>query len=193
MNELKKHSLMLGLMCSLILIKFVIVPVYEWQDDKLAKIQLLAKKKEKIAGALTQETTFSEAAALLAKQVKKANNVFFPYQKEASFKVSQQKLIESLVKKYSITASNVGWQVTTPIPEYNLVSYQLRVQFVGKTLNVIDFITALETYPSTIIINDFYFGVKQQQKKNLGSINGWFILKFYANAKEQILVPEKVS
>ncbi|GAA5142102.1 hypothetical protein [Thalassotalea piscium] len=185
MDELKKHSLLITLMVILGAVKFILVPVYDWQDAQLAEIKLLAKKKSKIENILNQEETFQQNHEKLAAEVKKGNAVFFPYQKEADFKLTQQKLLESLFKKHQVAASNIGWQVITPIPEININSFQIRVQFTGETLNVIQFMGALERYPQRIEITEFYLDLANQSGKKLGKTNGWFMLKFYANATEQ--------
>lgn len=184
MAELKKHALLLSLMLLLIVAKFVIVPIYDWQDTKLAEIELLTKKKMKIEGILQQETSFKESYDKLVAEVTQGDNAFFPYQKEADFKLSQQKLLEGILKKYNIKPSNIGWQITTPLVEYELMSYQIRIQFSGKTIDVINFINELEFYKYRVEIDDFYISVASQKNNDLGKSNGWFIIKFYADSRE---------
>ncbi|XQW85905.1 hypothetical protein ACOYR1_03950 [Thalassotalea piscium] len=184
MAELKKHALLLSLMLTLIVFKFVVVPIYEWQEVKLAEIELLTKKKMKIEGVLQQKSSFKENFDLLAAEVAKGNTAFFTFQKEADFKLTQQKLIERMLKKHQIVPSNIGWQVTTPLPEFELLNYQLRVQFSGKTLDLINFIKDTESFSRRIEISDFYISVTNQKNNSLGKSAGWFIINFYTNDTE---------
>lgn len=190
MDELKKHSLLLTLLASLMVTKFIIVPIYQWQDNMLERIQLLTKKKVKIDNLLKQEARFNSEAKKIKGKVEQADSVFFAYEEESDFKLTQQKLLEELLAKYELRASNIGWQITTAMPELKSTNYQLRIQFSGDLLNLLNFMAVIETYQHKIQISDFYFSVRNQSNNELGSTNGWFILNFYANSVEP---PQKIA
>ena len=190
MDELKKHSLLLTLLASLMVTKFIIVPIYQWQDNMLERIQLLTKKKVKIDNLLKQEARFNSEAKKIKGKVEQADSVFFAYEEESDFKLTQQKLLEELLAKYELRASNIGWQITTAMPELKSTNYQLRIQFSGDLLNLLNFMAVIETYQHKIQISDFYFSVRNHSNNELGSTNGWFILNFYANSVEP---PKKIA
>lgn len=180
MAELKKHALLLSLLSLLLFVKFVLVPIYQWQEGKLYTVQMLQKKQQKIANILQYKNEEREKYITLKENVAKGESIFFPYQKESDFKLAQQKLIESFLVNNNVAASNIGWQVTSPLPEYKAINYQLKLQFSGEYLNVVNLIFSLEKNVQRIEIPDFNLNIQGQSGDKLGNINGWLIINFYA-------------
>lgn len=180
MAELKKHALLLSLLSLLLCVKFVLLPIYQWQEGKLHTVQMLQKKQQKVANILQFKNEEREKYITLKDNVAKGESIFFPYQKESDFKLAQQKLIENLLVKNKVTASNIGWQVTSPLPEYKTINYQLKLQFSGKHLDVVNLIYSFEKNAQRIEIADFNLNIQGQSGDKLGNINGWFIINFYA-------------
>ncbi|MEW6989435.1 hypothetical protein AADZ91_01990 [Colwelliaceae bacterium 6441] len=180
MVELKKHAFLLIILTILIVVKFVFVPVFQWQDDKILNIKMLNKKHEKIENILLNQEEGNESYHALKDNVAQGESVFFAFQKESDFKLSQQKLVETLLQKHNVRALNIGWQVTSALPEYNAINYQLRVQFNGEHLDVFNFIFSLESNPKRISIHDFNLNINGQIDDKLGNINGWLIINFYS-------------
>ena len=56
MSELKKYKYPLFLILILCLFKFIIVPIFEWQDTLIAENKLLERKAKKVDGLLADES-----------------------------------------------------------------------------------------------------------------------------------------
>lgn len=187
MAELKKHALLLLILIILVSAKFIILPVIEWQNTIVADIKLLDKRSQKVTRVITQNDNTIKLNQLLSEEVKRGNELFFPYQTPSKFKLSQQKLIESLLDKYQLKSQNIGWQTSSELTSLYIIKHPLQLRFSGKTLDVIKFIAAIEKLEKNIEVIDFNLSLKKQNESSLGQCNGRVTLNFYVNSfAEQI-------
>ena len=181
MEELKKHSPFLALIVLLAVFKFVVIPVFDWQSDTLLKIKLLQKKQNKIDKLISNQKEVKTDNSKITKTVEKYNALFFPQQEESTFKLQKQKIIEELLTKHNITATNVGWEVAKEYANVLVKSYQLRIRFSGTTYDVIALMLALEMNAQLIGISDCNLAVRGQAENSAGFITGRFTLQLYVN------------
>ncbi len=181
MAELKQHAWLLSLVAILIIAKFIVVPVFDWQAEILAEITLLEKQQSKITKVLGQKNNTTSANSGLMAALKQAEGLFFPFKTETSFKLTQQKMLEVLLAKYDIRSQHIGWQTATNFKELAVIRYPIQLRFTGKTKDVIDFMVALEAKNELIEINDFNLSLKRQSEQRLGNINGRLTLHFFVN------------
>jgi len=172
MAELKQHALLLMFIALLLVVKFIIIPVFDWQNDVLAKITLLEKKQHKIDKVLLHKDDNTQLNNQLTSVLKQVDGMFFPFQTEANFKLNQQKMLESLLTKHNLTTQNIGWKTSSSFAELDLVRYPIDIRFTGKTTDVIEFIAALEANKQRVEIKTFNLSFKGQREKSLGRING---------------------
>jgi len=183
MAELKKHALLIAFIAILIVIKFVLIPVIEWQDNQLQEIRLLEKKQQKIDKVLLNTSKVENLNLQLNKVLLKVNTALFSYQKESIFKLNQQKMLEAMLKKHDLKLDRIGWKTSAEVSESAMIAYRLEMRLKGKTANVIQFITDLESHDKLIEINKFTVSFKGQNNKKLGTIIGNLTLQLYSYNK----------
>jgi Tfp pilus assembly protein PilO len=183
MAELQKYRLLLSVIAILLAIKFVVIPIFSWQATQLADLQQLEKRQNKIAKVLKQQNSNSQLNAALSVQLNHAKPLFFSYQLETAFKLSQQKKIEALLTKHELKSQNIGWQTSTRLTELGMVRYPIKVSVSGKGSNIIEFITAIETNSQYIKVDEFNLSFKGQRDKSLGRISGFITLHLFVESK----------
>tara|TARA_R110002167_G_scaffold366448_1_gene597397 strand:- start:20056 stop:20679 length:624 start_codon:yes stop_codon:yes gene_type:complete len=193
MNEIKKHALALSLIAILIIVKFILVPVIDWQDNTLTNIRLLEKKQIKIENVLNDQTRNLSKKRQLIDIVTDMEVAFFPYQSESAFKISQQKKLEALLSKYNLLSQNIGWQTSTVFDELSITRYPVQLRFQGELLDVITFFSVLESEQRKIKIADFNLSLKGQNEQELGTVNGRIVLYFYLKNTVQSNIPKSTS
>ncbi len=179
MKELKEKAGLLSIMAALFVVKFVLVPVLEWQNDTLANISALEKRLYKINKVLADEKESAGNNTLLNAELQKIDQIFIPYQSEANLKLTQQKKIEDLIKEYNINLSNIGWQTITDIPELSIKRYSLQVVFAGKAESAVNFINRIESQPYFIGLSEITLTLRGQTKERLGQLRGKLVLEFF--------------
>jgi len=182
MAELKKHTLLLLTLSFLLLAKFIFLPVIDWQNTMISEIQLLEKKSLKVARVIAGQSSTSKTNLTLSKEVERGNKLFYSHQAPSKFKLTQQKMVESLLDKYQLKSQNIGWQTPSELISLQVIRYPLQLRFSGKTLDVIKFIAATETFERNMEVNNFNLSLKRQDDSSLGYFNGKLTLNFYVNS-----------
>jgi len=180
MAELKKHGLLLSFMAFLIVAKFIVVPIFDWQNIQFQSIKLLEKKQQKITTVLGSEHKTSEINASLIKINTQASKLFFPYQTESTFKLKQQQMFESLLAKKQVKIERIAWQVITEFDDLAVKRYQLQLSIKGNTNQIIELFLAFENNEKLIDIKDFNVSFKGQRENTLGQLSGNLTLLLYA-------------
>lgn len=181
MNELKQHGWLLIIILILMVIKFIVVPTIEWQNEVIANIQLLERKQGKVINLLENKSENNIVNEKLTSYTEQGNRLFFSYQQDSIFKLSQQKVLESLLAKHGLIAENIGWQASTKLEELSATRYLIQIRFKGEAINVIDFMLAIESQKQLISIKDFNISVIGQNRDTLGRMNGQISLYLYGN------------
>jgi len=187
MRELKQHAWLLAFMFVLLVAKLIIVPVLNWQEDKLADIRLLEKKQHKIASVLARNNKNKQLNTELSAVLKKTTRIFFPYQKETDFKLTQQKLLETLLTKHNLTIKNIGWQAPLVFEELFAKRYEIQIRVNGKITDIVEFMATLEANPQYIDISHFNLIVKKKKNEVVGDANGRFNLYLYSKTEQGVL------
>lgn len=194
MEELKKHAWLLALLTLLLVAKFIVVPIYQWQDKQQAEIYLLEAKQGKISKVLNEKDNTTKLKQKLEAVLKQTDGLIFPYQEDAKFKLNQQKMLEALLSQFNLTTQHVGWQVARSKDHLLLTSYPILIRFSGKTTDVIQFLAAIEANSQRIEVNEFNFSFKGQREKTLGRINGSVTLMLFMENKlgtKLVLAPNR--
>jgi len=181
MTELKKHALPLTIIVLLLIAKMIIVPIFDWQNALVAEITLLEKRQNKITHVLGKHSHNEQENNELTIELDKLTTIFFPLQTEADFKLTQQKMLESIMAKHTLKSQNIGWQTAKILPEISAIRYPIKMSIEGKHINLINFISDIETSTQHLEIIDFNVSFKGQREKGLGRVTGSLTLYLYAN------------
>ena len=183
MGSLKKHRLALGFIALLIVIKWLIVPIYEWQQTTLASNNALVQRLAKSAYALENQ---GQTAATLATQttlLEQAENALFTYQAVNSFQLAQQKTIEQFFVNYQMEISRLAWQIPVPLTTVALTEYEMKVRFTGKVTALAKLLSALNSQDKWLSFDDFQFRFDKRRDKRLGEFDGRMSIKMYMRDK----------
>ncbi|WP_448546876.1 hypothetical protein [Thalassotalea fusca] len=178
MEDLKKHPYLLLCLVVIAIIKFAIVPIYDWQAQKLNKIALLEKRFSKIENVLENKENAIELLQKLQKNKSIETSLFFKYAPGAQFKIEQQKRLESVLGELNLQADNFAWQTIEHIDALDADMYSAELRFSGKVTNAIKLMIALEAISPYHQISDFNYGIKRQRKNDLGRVTGKITLNF---------------
>lgn len=190
MNELKKHALPLGLIAVLMFFKIVIIPIVDWQDEQLMKLGLLEKKANKIQQLLLNNNETVIRSSDLQQRLSELSLKFYNNQETEVFKLQQQKLIESELKKYHIAVKNIGWNKYSEVENTPLFEYQIEYNVIGKTENVINYLLSLSSSKRHIDIKSLRLSFLKSSKGKLGEVTARIKQNYYM-VKNSLLVTQQ--
>lgn len=163
----------------LVLTKWGIVPILDWQETQVNELTLLQKKIARTEHAISRETINKKELEKLSLIVEKNRTLLYPYQEENAFHLTIQKEIEQLLKKFQLTPKNIGWLATKYDENTNVYQHQLQVRFEGGVVRVPDFQMAVSQREKWVEVERLLIGLKRQNSKSLGNTKGLLELNFY--------------
>ncbi len=179
MNDIKKHAVALTIIALLIFIKFIFVPILDWQDNVLADIALQERKIAKIELLMESKELLSSQEIKLDKRLTELNKRFYSLQNSEAFKRAVQKNIENELKSYELKIKNIGWKTTIEHSDAPLTQYSVNYSFSGQGENVVDYILAIDAsdkYSELAMMNVTF---SKQRKGRLGRLSGRLQRVFY--------------
>lgn len=179
MNELNKHPIAIGLIAILLCFKIIFIPIIDWQDQKLAKLALLDKKIDKINYLLSNEDVIEQQSQEIEIRLNDVSERFFPAQNGDKFKLEQQKLIESHLKQYELSITNIGWKNRSDVSGVPLKAFRIEYGVSGKTVKVIDYLLSITNQEPMVELTGLTFKFRKQSIGKLGSVSARIRQEYY--------------
>jgi hypothetical protein len=183
MESLKKHRLALVFIALLILAKWLIVPLYDWQQSTLASNNALAQRLAKSAYALENQQQTAATLAAQTKLLEQAENALFNYQATNSFQLAQQRLIESIFATYDMQITQLAWQIPVPLTSLPLTEYEMKLRFTGRATALAKLLSTLNSQEQWFTFDNFQFRFDKRRVKRLGGFDGRMSIKLYMREK----------
>lgn len=179
METFKQHPLLLTFLAVLVVLRFILVPVLEWQDSKIATINQLEKRVSKAERAIKTKEFNEQGLTDLLPYQKQVNELFYPTEPENTFKLARQQWLETLLAKHQVQSVNLGWQGSGEVKDLPLLKHKLELQFNANMVDFPAFQLALQDNPQLLEIDSLMLTLKGQRKEKLGRISGKMTMLFY--------------
>lgn len=193
MNDLKKHAVALGAIALLVIIKFVFIPILDWQDNALTDIALQQRKVAKINLLVQSKDVLTDQETELIEHLQRLNKRFYSQQNGNSFKRKIQKTIEDDLKLRKLKIKNIGWQTTTDNPIAPLTQYSINYSFSGKGVDMVNYILAInasDKYSQVAVLN---ISFSEQRQGRLGYLSARLQRVFYMSQLPKSLTDSNSS
>jgi len=163
-----KHKIMLSLLTVLMLIRFVIVPIFSWQDEKVAKIQNSKQRIAKTENVIARLPQITSALKKLQLSNKNIESFFTKKKSLAAFKLQQQQQIESLFTTHGIKVKNFNWAADIP---GKISESRAKITFEGKTSDFARLHLAIARLPTLIKVAEWTANIKKKRKRKSKKAN----------------------
>jgi len=179
MQMLRNYPYLTGLLMLLVVLKFMLVPLIQWQNDTLWNIKQHDKRLGYAEAAISNVDSNSGQLVTLQTELKKLQGLFYVNQDEASFKLEQQQWLEALLAKHNIKVTNIGWGFSSKMLAQPIIKHQLSIFLHGQTHALPGLHLDLEANEQWVELSGFMFNVKGQNQSALGRVTGKLELFFY--------------
>ncbi|CAH1552937.1 hypothetical protein [Vibrio rotiferianus] len=179
MEIFKQKPYLAALLIGLVFARFVGMPMIDWQNDKRASLLLESKRVERAERAIQNQDRIEPLLKGLELKVEKNRQRLFPAQNENTFKLEQQKKMESLITALDLKVTGIGWLATKKLDQYNMDLYQLQVRFSGDGIHFPLLMAELEQQKQWLEIADFVYAFRRQSATRLGESNGQVTVNYY--------------
>ena len=174
-----KQQLALGALVILIALKFLIVPLFDWQNSQLAQLTNLQKRAVKSQNVIVNQSQINQAQQIINAQLEAVNSLFVDYQRESEFKLAMQQQIEQTISNNQLQINTSSWLPSITVANNQLIRHQLRLNLKGKIRDFINLITLLESKTPKAELKSLNINLKGQNNESLGRVEGTIELAFY--------------
>ena len=181
--ELKQKQLLL-IVLVLVIVKFAIVPVYEWQNLTISENN--SSNLRLVKSNLVIEQLDKMQASVNSMQAKKNDlqTLFFQHKGSNAFQLEQQQWLEKIFESSELEVKNIGWSVPLPRKEWQLIQHGVQVNFSGNIINLIKVKRQIESQEKWIGISKFNFRFDKKRPERLQATSGRITLNFYMREAE---------
>lgn len=166
----------------LLVLRFIVVPIFDWQSKTLASTQHLQKKLNKSQAYLEDLPALLAYEKELAQSIatRRADNELFS--DVGRYQIAKQRQFETLFEQNQIVITSSNW--LEPIPTEKGVIVLLRLKFYGKVKSFLTSHLQLSGMSKSISITNLSLSISGQDSDSLGNVSGNIIIRF--NALESV-------
>lgn len=172
-----KRKLMLGVLAVLLIARFVLVPIFDWQQAQISTIEAKQQRLVKANAVVNRLPQLELALAQLqeSNQVQQAR--YFKQSSLNAFKLQLQQQIETLFADYDMKISNFSWVVEIP---GQITEARAKIAFEGSTANFARLQLAIAQSPKLLNIAQWSLHIKRMSSQSLGQARGSLLLAAYS-------------
>ncbi len=183
-DSIKKHGLLLTVLTVICIVKFIVVPIYTWQQDIISENLMLEKRLVKSLNALNNLPETERGLIEIEARIAEIQNIIFPFQAENLFQLQQQQSIEKIFDSQTIKISNLGWQLPYRLKEHPIIEHEVNISFSGEVVNLQQLQVMLEQKEQWFNISELNYRFEKKRAKRLGDVNGRMKVKLYMRDSE---------
>lgn len=176
MDNLKEKAPLLLVLIALVTVKFVIVPIFEWQDEKLVEIQTKERQLSKTISVIDREPLVNDALALVKKSTLKQLDFYYSEPSMDAFKLVAQQNIESIFLTQDLKVTNFNWANEI---EGDISEVRAKVSFEGRTKDLASLQLELTLFDKLFNVPQFNIYVERMKTDSLGKARGTMTIVLY--------------
>jgi ribosomal protein L23 len=173
MQPENKRKLMLGVLAVLLLARFILVPVFDWQKGKIAQIAEKEQRLIKTNNVIEHVPQINLALKQLNQNNNKQQERYFVEASSNTFKLQIQQKIEKLFSEHTLKVTNFNWVAEIP---GEIAQARADISFEGTTTQFAMLQLAIAQLPKALDIKQWTLQVKGMNERSLGDVNGSLIL-----------------
>ncbi|CAH9056794.1 hypothetical protein PSECIP111854_01865 [Pseudoalteromonas sp. CIP111854] len=175
--QLQQYPILLSILASLLIAKFFIVPIYDWQNSVIDDNKQLTLRTAKIARVIANEEKNQLHLATLDTELERAEQLLFNFETDVQFKLSRQKELEQLFAKHNANLSSIGWQPVIYFDGVKIKKLVADIRLRASSIEMIKLFNELEN-KTKVGVESFNFDINSRGSM-LGTMQGTMTLNYY--------------
>ncbi len=185
MMMLNNRKLLVSILTVLFILRFVVVPIIDWQNTKVSEIASLKSRLEKSKALVAQSDYLNNIKQQVEKELNNQMQIFFHGDAESASQLKQLQVLEEQLKNRDLNLRSSRW--LGKINYDNYTELRLELNITGDLFNFIQFVSDLEMQPLPRRFVEWRVGIKGMSKNEMGKISsGRIIIKILVVPTRQI-------
>ncbi|QFU23448.1 hypothetical protein FM038_015570 [Shewanella eurypsychrophilus] len=184
MELLSNRKNLLLIMAALASIRFIIVPLFDWQGQQVDEMRSLQSRLDKGQYLVSQSGYLAEVKQKLELAVSKQQAIFFDASNKNNTQLKQLQKIEKLIADNNLKVRNSRWLGQQDHDAY--VEYRLEIGITGDLADFIQFTAAVELLPNPRRFAQWQVNISGMSKTSIGRLtNAKAVIQFLVAKDEQ--------
>jgi uncharacterized membrane protein YcgQ (UPF0703/DUF1980 family) len=173
---MKKNIVLITILSVLVLVKFVLVPVFDWQNNKMEQITQLERKIKKSKDYIVRLPEMTAQQEQLTTVINTYKEQTDTYNDIGRYKLNKQRQLEALFSQYNVEIKALNWR--DEVSTEQGISIPMYLQFTGQLKSFINLKLDILASGSNIELEKFNLNIAGQLEKSLGRVNGNLTIVF---------------
>ena len=176
---LSRNNLLI-LMAVLVTARFILLPLFDWQEGRVAAIEVKARQVNKVSALIASAKANEMLSAGIKGKISWLRGSLFP--ESESIKLSMQQSIRKILADNNVTMTSFEWS----FDEYEgpLRTLKATILFNGTTEGMIRSLVLLRSSQKVIKIAEWRQRFTQSKPGDLGTTRGSMVVEFYTIAAD---------
>ncbi|SEK46974.1 hypothetical protein SAMN05216262_101434 [Colwellia chukchiensis] len=170
------RKMLLLVLLVLLIARFVIVPIVDWQDEKLASIAANSNNLHKSEQVIARSEKIATELAHVKQLNQTLSDKYFQQANLNDFKLKLQQQLESLFSQHNLKVKNFSWVAHIP---GDVVQERANISFEGEIKNVVALQLAMAQLPQLLQIIQWNFPIRNMSETSLGTTRGQLLVAAY--------------
>ena len=175
MDDFLSRKNLLGITIFLVVVKFLLLPILAWQENKIQDLTAKYRQLTKISDVVEAQDDYSRILSELKMSVKDAEGYF--YVDSDALKLTIQKDMESIFEINGLVLRSFNWVLDSKDNQRRL---RAKVSFSGNQEQMIRTYWDLSANPQLVQLIESRQKMKFDRPGQLGATEGNVTLEFYA-------------
>ncbi|GGA98903.1 GspMb/PilO family protein [Agarivorans gilvus] len=184
MTLLNNRKLLVSILAVLAVLRFVVVPIIDWQNTKASEIESLKSRLEKSKALVAQSDYLQSVKQQVDEQLNNQQQVFFHGDADSASQLKQLQNVEKLLKARELNLRSSRWLGKLDHDSYT--ELRLEINITGELIHFIQFISDLETQPLPRRFVEWRVNIKGMTETEMGRLTrGSAIIKILVSPTRQ--------
>ena len=183
MQPRNNRKIMIAVLVALLLMRFLVVPVFDWQAGKIAIITSNENQLSKSKQVITRIPLIKSELEIIQLSNAQLKSRYFNESSLNDFKLQLQQQIELLFSQHNMQIKNFNWVAEIP---GDVTEERASIVFDGSLKDVTLLQLAIARLPKLFNIGQWSFQVKNMNKNTLGNVRGQMLIIAYNVSTENV-------
>jgi len=178
LEELKHNRYAILVILFIASLKFIALPMMDWQDEKVEQLWLLEKRLVKLDSLFENEDLLDEQIAKVNTLLPELESQLYSLE-EGEFKLAKQQEIEKQLSSFDLSLKSFGWLSSVELKDKGLTKLSGELAIEGRTERIILFLAELESSNKYIEVEKFNMNLRRPRQGRPGSASVRINVAFY--------------
>jgi len=173
----QNKNILLIILAIILVLKFALLPIIEWQNQSINTLQIVNKKLNKSLSFINELPKLEEQKQRLINSLAQLKSEVDTYQDVSRYQLEKQREVEKIFAMHNIVIKSFNWQDIIKLN--NGTQLKLMVKYSGKLKDFLSLHMDISKFNRSTTVSNLGLNIRGQDDKSLGVISGSIVLVFH--------------